>query len=726
MIKHSAEYDAAVVADSRKQLVRAVFDLVDPDATINSITPNEESPISNSAQVANRGNDESPDTIATLELNRWVLDGSFTIRPSDPADRRGQIGWEGETLSGQDGSFSEPYPYIEIAVSNIEILQAVTTQFSSKSADGYPTEFEIHVWSGDNLLYTRAVTNNRDTSVVIDGFTVNYPTRARLTIKKWSLPNRVVRVLRLLFGLYETWDTKVLQSVDILTEVTFSGLKIPYSTCDIRVENKDHRFDPYAPNTIFTSIEDRQRIVVELGLYLEDGTVEWLPGGTYYQQSAGWKLQDLTVEWSLVDVIGALTKRNFIVPETLPTKVSGWIEAIMASLGANFRTNYIVEDAVKDISITATKDDIKDKKCGEMLRFLCMAINAWPRQDFATGYLRVGKLAQDEGNWITLDNMYEYPEMSANDDIADITFKLDNNNEVTFSGNNTESEVSLSVDNPFIHTEADARKAVISCLFEYGGRSFSVKSRGNPSSECGDIQAVDTQFKSTISARLYKQQLTLEDGVMRSSPSELVQSPNDSMYQNKIVLTGSGTWTAPQAGAIKITLIGGGNGGMGGGGGNMLWGDSFDPKDNDGGIGGNGGKVFIIETTATKNQAYTYTCGAAGTGGAGGAKGQDGAKGTDGGATTFGVFTSANGKIYTSGLMDIQSGAVYAQKGADYAGTITGLEGSGGAGGKQGRNGKYAQRKDKETGMYHTYVAARATEGTAGENGKPGCVIVEW
>ena len=262
MIKHSAEYDAAVVADSRKQLVRVVFDLVDPDATINSITPNEEGPISNSAQVANRGNDERPDTIATLELNRWVLDGSFTIRPSDPADRQGQIGWEGETLSGQDGSFSEPYPYIEIAVSNIEILQAVTMQFSSKSADGYPIEFDVQVWSGDNLLYTRDVTNNRDTSVVIDGFTVNYPTKARLTIKKWSLPNRVVRVLRLLFGLYETWDTKVLQSVDILTEVTFSGLKIPYSTCDIRVENKDHRFDPYAPNTIFTSIEDRQRIVV--------------------------------------------------------------------------------------------------------------------------------------------------------------------------------------------------------------------------------------------------------------------------------------------------------------------------------------------------------------------------------------------------------------------------------------------------------------------------------
>lgn len=726
MIKHSAEYDTAVVADSRKQLVRAVFDLIDPDITVDSITASEQGPISNVSQITNRGNDESPETIATLELNRWVLDGSFSIRPNDTVDREGQVGWEGENLSAQDGSFSTPYPYIEIAVSNVEILQAITVQFSSKAADGYPVSFDVQLWSGSNLLYTRSISNNRDTSVVIDGFTVNYPTKARLTIKKWSLPNRYVRVLRILFGLYEIWDAKVLQSVDILTEVTFSGLKIPYSTCDIRVENKDHRFDPYAPNTIFTSIEDRQRIVVELGLRLEDGTVEWLPAGTYYQQSAGWKLQDLTVEWSLLDVIGSLTKRNFVVPATLPTTVSGWIEAIMASLGTNFRTNYIVEDSIKNLSLTALKDDIKDKKCGEMLRFLCMAVNAWPRQDFETGYLRVGKLARDEGNRITLDNMYEYPEMSANDDIADITFKLDNNAEVTFSGNNTESEVSLDVDNPFVHTEADARKAVISCLFEYGGRSFSVKSRGNPSSECGDIQAVDTQFGSTISARLYKQQLTLEDGVMKSSPSNLVQSPNDTMYQNKVILTGNGTWVAPKAGTIKITLIGGGNGGMGGGGGNMLWGDSFDPEDNEGGIGGDGGKVFIIETTATLNQSYSYACGAAGTGGAGGDRGHDGTKGTEGGATTFGVFTSTNGKIYASGLMDIQSGAVYAQKGADYAGTITGLEGSGGAGGKQGRNGKYAQRKNKETGIWTTYVAARATEGTAGEDGKPGCVIVEW
>ena len=122
--------------------------------------------------------------------------------------------------------------------------------------------------------------------------------------------------------------------------------------------------------------------------------------------------------------------------------------------------------------------------------------------------------------------------------------------------------------------------------------------------------------------------------------------------------------------------------------GNILWGDSFDPEDTEGGIGGDGGNVFITELTAIANQQYDYACGTAGKGGAGGethgSRGDDGEPGTPGTDTTFGVYTSANGKPYPIGIMDIQSGAVYAQKGPDYGGTITALEGSGGAGGEQG------------------------------------------
>lgn len=724
MIVHTEAYDKAVTASSRRMFARAVFDLVDPDAEITGVTTNSESEISLSDQVANRGQGSSDQRITTLELDRWLLDGSFLVRPDDPTDREGQVGWESDALCGADGMFALPYPYIEMALSNVSILQAVTLEFSDDELDGHPVDFDVELWAGTTLLEIVKVTDNANTTLIIEDFTVNNPTAVRLVVKKWSKPFRRVRLARFMLGFIEIWDGSVIQDVDIYTEVTFSGLKIPYSSCTIRVENKNHRFDPYAPNTLFASIEERQAIIVDLGLRLEDGSIEWIPGGTYYQQSAGWALQDLTVSWELLDVIGMLVKRKFVVPATLPTTLSGWIEAIMSSLGVNFSAKYIVDESVGALALTAAADKVAGKTCGELLRFACMATNTWPRQDFETGYLRVGKLERLEGNRITLDNMPSYPEMSANDDIADITFELDSG-EVVFPGNNTDSEVSLTVKNPFVHTTDDARKAVISCLFEYGGRSFSVVSRGNPTSECGDIQSVDTQFLSTISARLYRQQLKLDAGVMRNMPSYLVQSPNDSFYENKVVLVGSGQWTAPVAGTIKITLIGGGTGGMGGAGGNML--DGFgDPENNTGGIGGEGGRIYIVEATATAGQVFSYSCGVGGSAGAGGAVGRDGSVGAEGTDTTFGVYSSFVGTRYAVGIMDIQSGAVYAQKGGDNGNQVEGLNGSGGGGGKNGRNGKRVTVTNPETGESYTKVKTRPQDGTVGQPGKDGCVIVEW
>ena len=724
MIVHTESYDKAVTASSRRMFARAVFDLVDPDAEITGVATNSESELSLKDQIVERGSGSTDQRIATLELDRWLLDGSFEIRPDAPTDREGQVGWESDGLCGSDGVFALPYPYIEMALTNVSILQAVTLEFSDDPLDGHPVDFDVELWAGSTLLESVSIVENANTKLVVEDFTVNNPTAVRLIVKKWSKPFRRVRLARFMLGFIEIWDGSVIQDVDIYTEVTFSGLKIPYSSCTIRVENKNHRFDPYAPNTLFASIEERQAIIVDLGLRLEDGSIEWIPGGTYYQQSAGWALQDLTVSWELLDVIGMLVKRKFVVPSTLPATLAGWLGAVMSSLGVNFSGKYIVEDDVGSLPLTTTADKVTGKTCGEILRFACMATNTWPRQDFETGYLRVGKLERLEGNRITLDNMPSYPEMSANDDIADITFELDSG-EVVFPGNNTDSEVSLSVKNPFVHTEADARKAVVSCLFEYGGRSFEVVSRGNPSSECGDIQSVDTQFLSTISARLYKQQLKLDAGVMRNMPSYLVQSPNDSLYANKVVLTGSGTWTAPVAGTIKVTLIGGGTGGMGGGGGNMH--DGFaDPDDNEGGIGGTGGRVYITEAVAIAGQVFDYSCGLGGAAGEGGATGRDGKAGTTGTDTIFGVYNSVYGVRYTVGLMDIQSGAVYAQKGGDYGYLVEGLNGSGGAGGKQGKNGKRVTVTNPETGESYTKVKAWPQPGTDGLPGKDGCIIVEW
>lgn len=730
MIKHSQAYAKAVVGDSRRQYVKAVFDLMDPDAKLGISSP-DESPKSLTEQALDRGSEESEAKYATLEVDRWALDGTWEIMPDNASDQVGQIGWMSNTICKEDGSFVWPFPSLVLSVSNVEILQAMTLQFSGKEYNGFPTDFLVEFYSGNTLLHSQEIKGNTEQQIIVAEFTVYYPTKIVLIVHKWNVGFRRARVLRMMIGLYETWDTRDIQNVDIYTEVTFSGLSIPYSSCTIRVYNKDHRFDPYAPGSIFKSIEDRQAVVVSLGMRIEDGSIDWLPGGTYYQQSGGWKLQDLTVEWDLLDIIGMLVKRKFVVPPTLPTTLAGWVEALMGSLGDNFREKYIVDDDVKAFPLTAKAEEVDGKNCGEILRFLCMASNTWPRQDFETGFLRVGKLSRDEGNRITIDNMVEFPQMSANSDIADISFKLDEG-EVTFAGNNTNSEVSLSVSNPFIHTEEDARRAVISCLFNYGGKSFEIDHRGNPSSSCGDIQSIDTQFGSTITARLYKQQIKLDKGVMTKVPSYLVQSPNDTVYANKTILTGAGTWVSPISGTIKLTIIGGGQGGQGGGGGVIKASGpggfgAFDPDDTEGCAGGSGGKIFILEFVAVDGQSFDYSSGAGGSGGAGGQPGRDGIFGLNGTETTFGVFTSGNGTSYANGLMDIQNGAVYAQTGGANGNPVSGSYGSGGTGGTQGANGVevYYKAKKEDIG-YRSYIAKRPEPGKAGGRGQNGCVILEW
>ena len=438
MIEHSAKYADAIVSDSRKQTARAIFDLISPDAIVTSNFSNDESIYSNIEQMSTRDDNESNKKYATLEWNRWKLDGTWDIYPGD----QGQVGWISESMSGEDGLFLTPYPYYEQGISGVSLLQVITLQFSNHEYNGYPVDFTIEIYGG-GLLDSREITGNTSTKLILDGFNANYPTSIRLIIKKWSLPSRRVRIIRVLVGLYETWDSTIIRDVDIYTESTFSGLSLPYSTCSVTVTNKDHRFNPYAPNSIFKSIEERQKIPVELGIVMNEET-EWIPGGTYYQQSGGWILNDPNITWKLVDIIGMLSNRRFVVPDTLPTNLSGWIAAIVSSLGVNFANLYIVDEDVAQTPLIAEQKNIEGRFCGEILRYACMATNTWPRQDMQTGKLRVGLLENIEGNEITLDNMPEYAIMESNDDIADITFQIDNDESITFPGTNTESDVSLS------------------------------------------------------------------------------------------------------------------------------------------------------------------------------------------------------------------------------------------------------------------------------------------
>lgn len=707
-------YKHAIVGDVRRMLIKAVIDISDPDMTFGDINSSGSASFSKGEQLHDKTM-ELESRYATLEPNRWVLDGSFRLIPDGPVQLTGEVGHVGDLLSGDDGSFASPV-WAELSFSNVSILQACSVYFSQDSVDGVAEDFTVSVYSGDNAVYTKAFTGNAAVSVSLDGFTVYDPTAIRVTVTKWSLPGRRMRIAEIIPGIYEEWTEDVLASLDIQMRGNFSCLSIPYGVATLRMDNLDRRFEPRNRAGVFQSIEERQGIPIALGVELENGSVEYTQVGVFYQANGGWRTSDneMTMQWEMVDIIGLISDREFILSGSIPTTLGGWVQAIVNQLGANFADKWHVDENYAGLTVTANNEaDVIGQKCGDILRWACMATGTWPRADAKTGFLTVEPF-WNVGNKYDLDNMPSYPTMMANDDLAVLTFKLYDGAETVYniSGNATSSSNTITVSNPFIHTKEQALTAARQILSQYGGIKLELTGRGNPSSEIGDVDTVWLDESVATTGRRMEQSFNFSNGILSNCKSVLLQADGSFLYQNRAVITESCTWTAP-SGVTSLRVILAGKGSNGTGGTDGTW----DEAGSDG-VDGLGGKVWSGTISINDGQSFDVHI-------------ED--------DTVFGDYSSANGRVYEYGYTDIASGDSFARTGVQSPIPGTGDGGAKGIGGIKGNKRtelvkETIEVENPETGeMEETTVETSRNiidnypgKGTKGVNGVTGCVVVYW
>ena len=191
--------------------------------------------------------------------------------------------------------------------------------------------------------------------------------------------------------------------------------------------------------------------------------------------------------------------------------------------------------------------------------------------------------------------------------------------------------------------------------------------------------------KQMVSACIVSLDTTMS-GTLKSEMAALVgflppQPESSEYFDERVLLTGSGTWTVPD-GVTTYTkvLIGGGQGGKHGGKGEdgkqrtsswtervlgtltYNWSGYLPGAISKGGVGGEGGfggKV-LVETVndATPGESIAYSCGTAGAGAT-----TDGTDGENGTATTMGGSSSDSGSSSDIGYTDPVTGEVFAAKG---------------------------------------------------------------
>lgn len=207
----------------------------------------------------------------------------------------------------------------------------------------------------------------------------------------------------------------------------------------------------------------------------------------------------------------------------------------------------------------------------------------------------------------------------------------------------------------------------------------------NPAAEhAGHVVSLWNEWDNQQTLACIASRETKISGLLKSRTSALVgflppQPESSEYFDERVLLTGSGTWTVPE-GVTTYTkvLIGGGQGGKHGGKGEdgkqrtASWSEGMYTRYNwsgylpgaisKGGVGGEGGvggKV-LVETVndATPGESIAYSCGAAGAGAT-----TDGAEGENGTATTMGGSSSDSGSSSDIGYTDPVTGEVFAAKG---------------------------------------------------------------
>lgn len=727
MIKTSTAYQAAIVGSPRRIELLAVVDISDPDMEYGAVTMDSQAPWSKPAEIHDKVL-TAPARYATLEPGRWLLDGSFDVFPDDYQVPE-HIGVCGSQLSDEAGYFPEDAPaFVQLDMSQVDVLQAFSLFFSSDPVDGVPADFTVEVLSGEQVFYTKTVTGNAAAQVAFNGFTVYTPTAIRLTVTRWSLPGRRMRVVDIIPGVYEQWSSRVLVSFSCTMNGDFSCLSLPYGTVEITLDNQSRRFEPRKKDSIFQSIEARQGIEFYMSARLASGAYERVRMGTFYQAGDGYKTStnDPYISWSLVDIVGLVCNRTYLPPDTMPTTLEGWIASVVAQLGENFKRRYLVDQNYVTLAVTANSiEDVTGKKCGDILRWACMATGTWPRADQETGYLAAEPLWQ-QGNKVTLDNLTAYPTMKANKSLAALIFTLADGNSTQYvvSGNQTASEETVSISNPFLHTREQALTAARLVLSCYGGNMYETAGRGDPSSEIGDVDTLWLDESTAATARRMMQQFTISGGVLQGVQVKAIQADGSYLFQEFAVITENGKWKAPanvKNNQLRVVIGSGGQGGSRGQDGYIrrsVTDDKVEAGYGEKGIDGKGGKVWFGVININQEQEFEVTLGK------GGAPSDTyGAPGEIGGETTFGQHSSENGEIYPYGYTDIANGQSFARTGVQRPVNGTGDGGSGGAGGDPGVG--YLYQEDGDIG-YRFELVEEPGPGHPGVRGADGFVMVTW
>ena len=438
-----------------ESFVEVALDISDPKALdIASATDNGAIYISNSSQITD-GVDNTPTPYCTLEQNLWCLDGNRKAIGDGEIGNNSYIGTE---LSDETCLFRRlPVVTIEFSSPLTKLIPGITITWS-KTYGEWANTFSVVAYKDNEIVAEKEVTDNKNVTSLIFVDIKEY-NRIDIIVKKWCLPHHRARLEEVMIGLTKVYSKGDLFSYSHSQSVDPISTSLPKNEIKFSLDNVDGNYNPYNPNGIAKYLMERQAIKVRYGLKMDDKSVEWIKGGTFYLSEWYARQNDITAEFTARDVLEFMSTVR-PAETSLPSGSRNLYNLANTLLTeAKIPTTWVIAEELKNITTSAP---LPEDTYGNLLQLIANAGECVIYQD-REGVLHIAKLTEDATDYkINQFNSYSKSEITLSKPVKEVIVKYytytsptDSTSDEVVHTVSAEGEI-ITIDNPLITSEGRA------------------------------------------------------------------------------------------------------------------------------------------------------------------------------------------------------------------------------------------------------------------------------
>lgn len=233
------------------------------------------------------------DKIASLERNRWKLDGSFYL----PRTAEKYSFWS-DGISLLDGTFTTN-PYATITLGEAQEIERISVLWGQEE---YPLLWKVIV-NGTTTINIDSSTGNNNTVEINDTVT-----SLKIEIVKWYMPYYRAKIQCVDLGITKIYTDKEILNLSITEQCDHLGVELPSNTCSVTIENINKDFDILNPQGYYQYLTSNAPINIKIGHITAEG-VQYVNMGKFFLDEYTQEKSKMT--FSASDILTRLDKIKF-------------------------------------------------------------------------------------------------------------------------------------------------------------------------------------------------------------------------------------------------------------------------------------------------------------------------------------------------------------------------------------------------------------------------------